>query len=144
MNGQGEYHYKNGDIYTGEWRDDQKHGEGTYYVDEDQIKQVGQWVNNNMEGEFKIVEVDQKIKFFDNTQDASTWEWDFGDLSTGSVEKEPLHVFTEIDTLTVNLKINYPDSKNMNVTRRKVRIEITFVSEKPISFTTKIEFLDEN
>jgi hypothetical protein len=35
MNGQGEYHYKNGDIYTGEWRDDQKHGEGTYYVDED-------------------------------------------------------------------------------------------------------------
>ena len=44
----------------------------------------------------------------------------------------------------VDLKINYPDSKNMNVTRRKVRIELTFVSEKPISFTTKIEFLDEN
>ena len=58
MNGQGEYHYKNGDIYTGEWREDQKHGEGTYYVDEDQIKQVGQWVNNNMEGEFKIYESD--------------------------------------------------------------------------------------
>ena len=68
-----------------------------------------------MEGEFKIVEVDQKIKFFDNTKDADTWEWDFGDLSTGSVEKEPLHVFTEIDTLTVNLKVNSKYAGKMKI-----------------------------
>ena len=30
MNGKGKYHYKSGDEYVGEWKDDQKHGEGAY------------------------------------------------------------------------------------------------------------------
>ena len=44
----------------------------------------------------------------------------------------------------LQLKLNYPDGKNMNVSRKKIRVEITFVSEKPMSFTTKIELVDEN
>jgi len=44
----------------------------------------------------------------------------------------------------VNLKLNYPDGKNLNVSRKKIRVEITFVSDRPQSFTTKLEFVDEN
>ena len=44
----------------------------------------------------------------------------------------------------LQLKLDYPDGKNMNVSRKKIRVEITFVSEKPMSFTTKIELVDEN
>ena len=68
-----------------------------------------------MEGEFKLIEIDQKIKFFDNTKDAETWEWDFGDVSTGSAEKEPIHVFTELDTLTVSLKVNSKYAGKMKI-----------------------------
>ena len=88
-----------------------------------------------MEGEFKIVEVDQKIKFFDNTKDAETWEWDFGDVSTGSVEKEPLHVFTEIDTLTVNLKVN---SKYAG----KMKIKVVAAPPPPAKIQTTIVLIE--
>jgi hypothetical protein len=30
-----------------------------------------------------------------------------------------------------NLKLNYPDGKNLNVSRKKIRVEITFISDKP-------------
>lgn len=43
-----------------------------------------------------------------------------------------------------NLKLNYPDGKNLNVSRKKIRVEITFISDKSQSFTTKLEFVDEN
>ena len=71
MNGQGEYHYKDGDVYVGEWMDDQKHGEGTYQH-KDGEKYVGKWVKNQKEGEFKVYksgeEEPQIVNFKDNKQ----------------------------------------------------------------------------
>jgi hypothetical protein len=32
----------------------------------------------------------------------------------------------------------------MNVSRKKIKVEVSFKSEKSISFTSKIEFTDEN
>ncbi len=45
---------------------------------------------------------------------------------------------------SIQLKVFCPEGKNMNITRRKLRLDITFISDKPISFTSKIEFVDEN
>jgi hypothetical protein len=44
----------------------------------------------------------------------------------------------------INVKLLYPEGKNLNITRKKLRVEVTYKSDKPQSFTTKIEFLDEN
>jgi hypothetical protein len=44
----------------------------------------------------------------------------------------------------INIKLHYPEGKNLNVSRKKIRVEIQYKSDKPQSFTTKIEFTDEN
>lgn len=44
----------------------------------------------------------------------------------------------------INLKLNYPEGKNLNITRKKIRVEVTYKNDKPQSFTTKLEFFDEN
>ena len=31
----------------------------------------------------------------------------------------------------INLKLNYPEGKNLNISRKKIKVEITFKSEKP-------------
>lgn len=41
------------------------------------------------------------------------------------------------------LEISYPDGKNIGVTKKRVRIEVSFISKKPISFCTNLEFSDE-
>ena len=41
------------------------------------------------------------------------------------------------------LEITYPDGKNIGVTKKRVRIEVSFISKKPISFCTNLEFSDE-
>lgn len=38
----------------------------------------------------------------------------------------------------------FPEGKSIGITKTKVRVEACFVSPKPTSFTTKIEFTDEN
>jgi hypothetical protein len=42
------------------------------------------------------------------------------------------------------LEITYPDGKNIGVTKKRVRIEVTFCSKKPISFCTNLEFSDDS
>ena len=48
--GQGTYHHKNGDKYSGNWKNSKKHGRGTY-IWKSGIKYVGQWQNSNMHGQ---------------------------------------------------------------------------------------------
>ncbi len=68
MHGEGTYIYKkSGDIYSGSWVENKKHGQGRYEFSADQSQFVGQWVNGDMvsgtwelkgagvyEGEFKL------------------------------------------------------------------------------------------
>ena len=47
MHGQGTYFYfKEGDKYTGEWKDNLKNGQGTYTWS-NANKYTGEWQNNN-------------------------------------------------------------------------------------------------
>jgi len=48
--GQGTYHHKNGDKYSGNWKNSKKHGRGTYTW-KNGNKYVGQWQNSNMHGQ---------------------------------------------------------------------------------------------
>ncbi len=40
------------------------------------------------------------------------WEWDFGDHTTGSVEKNPSHVYEKVGTYTVILRVSGPYGKD--------------------------------
>ena len=50
----GSYTYDGGDIYVGEWKDDKRHGQGTYYYLENNRfkgdKYVGEWRNGDRHG----------------------------------------------------------------------------------------------
>ena len=44
----------------------------------------------------------------------------------------------------LDIKLAFPDEKIIGVSKNKVRVEVMFKSDKPISFVSKIEFLDDN
>lgn len=48
----------------------------------------------------------EMVKFRDKTEGAEDWNWDFGDNSTGSYQKEPLHIFKEEGEYKVRLLVN--------------------------------------
>ena len=43
-----------------------------------------------------------------------------------------------------NLQLRYLDGKNLGVTKNKIKMEVSFSSEKPFSFTTKLDFADND
>ena len=43
-----------------------------------------------------------------------------------------------------DLNINFPEGKNLGVTKSKIKVEVSFKSNKPLSFTTKLEFFDDS
>lgn len=44
----------------------------------------------------------------------------------------------------VDVKVNFLDGTNLGVTKKKIRVEVSFKSDKPISFTVKINFYDSS
>lgn len=54
MHGKGVYRYSEGDVYSGEWREDKRHGKGTvtYVSSKGSVveKYEGDWVNGKMHG----------------------------------------------------------------------------------------------
>ena len=43
----------------------------------------------------------------------------------------------------VNLEIEFPEGKNLGVTKTRLKVDVSFSSKKPISFSTKIIFQDD-
>jgi len=41
-----------------------------------------------------------------------------------------------------NLQLKYLEGKNLGVTKNKIKMEVSFYTEKPFSFTTKLDFAD--
>ena len=41
------------------------------------------------------------------------------------------------------ITLNFPDGKNLGVTKQKLKVEAIFVNKKPLSFTTHIDFYDD-
>jgi hypothetical protein len=44
----------------------------------------------------------------------------------------------------IDLKVRYLTGSNLGVTRKQIKVEIGFASEKPVSFTVKVSFFDNN
>ena len=47
-----------------------------------------------------------EITFNDKSQNATSYEWDFGDNTTKSIEKNPVHCYSQAKTYTVKLKVS--------------------------------------
>ena len=50
-------------------------------------------------------------------------------------------IATEVGKLPITL--NFPDGKNLGVTKQKLKVEAVFQNKKPLSFTTFIDFYDD-
>jgi hypothetical protein len=50
-------------------------------------------------------------------------------------------IATEVGKLQITLK--FPDGKNLGVTMQKLKVEAVFQNKKPLSFTTFIDFYDD-
>ena len=56
-NGNGTQKYFNGDVYRGEWLDDQRHGLGTFFDAKNEQERTGNWVHDQEEGQPKKTEI---------------------------------------------------------------------------------------
>lgn len=50
-------------------------------------------------------------------------------------------IATEVGKLPITL--NFPDGKNLGVTKQKIKVEAIFTNKKPLSFTTYVDFYDD-
>ena len=73
------------------------------------------------------------IAFFDESIDATYWEWDFGD-GTISNEQNPVHEFADSGSYTVRL-IVHSDGGCPDTIYSTVRVEMEFIINVPNSFT---------
>ncbi|XP_043472266.1 radial spoke head 1 homolog [Leptopilina heterotoma] len=53
--GFGAYYYMNGDIYEGSWKQNFRHGLGTYFYAENNVKFMGTWICDRMQGPGKLI-----------------------------------------------------------------------------------------
>ena len=44
------YNYPNGDIYTGEWMNDTRHGRGEYQYSDEDMTYIGMWRHGKRSG----------------------------------------------------------------------------------------------
>lgn len=50
-------------------------------------------------------------------------------------------IATEVGKLPITL--NFTDGRNLGVTKQKLKVEAVFINKKPLSFTTHIDFYDD-
>ena len=44
----------------------------------------------------------------------------------------------------IDLRVRYLTGSNLGVTRKQIKVELSFISDKPVSFTVKLNFFDSN
>jgi hypothetical protein len=44
---------------------------------------------------------------------------------------------------SINLKLQFPEGTNLSITKKRMRVDAVFISQKSLSFTTRVEFYDE-
>lgn len=67
------------------------------------------------------------VVFTDLSSNASSWDWNFGDGSANSTEKNPIHAYTANGIYTVTLTVG-----NMNGTDTEVKSDLIIVSTAPV------------
>ena len=70
--------YVNQDVYSGNWKDGEKHGQGTYVFFETGMKFVGKWNNGQIsQGEWKYPNGTKFTGKFDNNKPKGKGKWQF-------------------------------------------------------------------
>lgn len=71
--------------------------------------------NFNFDNSIKYHE-GELVRFIDQSDNASEWEWDFGDKSDISVVKDPIHVFKKAGKYNITLTVNGICEKEETIT----------------------------
>lgn len=91
----------------------------------------------------------EMVKFYDRTEDAQKWEWDFGDGSEPSTQKNPLHIYQSKGDYTIRLLINNSCQKevNLHIDERLALLDTTkfpkFKIPKTIMVGEQLDVVDE-
>lgn len=91
----------------------------------------------------------EMVKFYDRTEDAEEWKWDFGDGTEASTQKNPLHIYEAKGDYTVRLLINNSCKKEVtiNIDEKLILLDTTkfpkFKIPKTIMVGEKLEVSDE-
>ena len=67
--GFGIYHYSNGDVYEGDWKNNMQHGRGKYYFT-DGFTYEGEWKEHQIHGTGKYLDL-KKFGFFGEFRDGN-------------------------------------------------------------------------
>jgi PKD repeat protein len=71
------------------------------------------------------------VLFADNSTNADTWSWDFGDNTTASVKNPPAHTYTAVGLHTVNLTVVNTTSNTKDYA--STTINVTAAPVKPVA-----------
>jgi len=91
----------------------------------------------------------EMVKFYNRTDDAQEWRWDFGDGSEISTQKNPLHIYQSEGDYTVQLLINNSCKKEVTISidKKLALLDTTrfpkFKIPKNIMVGQKLEVNDE-
>ena len=57
-------------------------------------------------------------------------------------ENVELNHYVPHDAGDIQLTLTFPDGHQLGVTKEKMSVEVSFISNRPVSFTTKVDFMD--
>lgn len=66
------------------------------------------------------------------------------EITNGGYENINLKHGVAQEFSAIDLKIKYLNGSNLGVTKKQIKVELSFVSDKPVSFTVKLNFYDSN
>ncbi|AKB28648.1 cell surface protein [Methanosarcina siciliae T4/M] len=69
--------------------------------------------NNNITSDYVFLSV--PVQFTDLSENATKWNWDFGDGST-SIKQNPVHAYSEVGTYTVKLTVSNSNGTDLKLT----------------------------
>ena len=88
--GYGTLTYEDGEKYVGEWKNDNKHGQGTYTKANGTIAHSGEWVNDEPKTEVDLLESDI-IARAEAAENKITKNYDSGAVYCGQMEGDQRH-----------------------------------------------------
>ena len=95
---------------------------------EQEIMPVANFKANATEGYVPL-----SVQFTDLSENATSWEWDFGDRSEGSYDQNPVHVFDSAGSYNVSLTISNNHGQYIKTIENYILVE----SDKSIRFVLK-------
>eukprot|EP00347_Sterkiella_histriomuscorum_P004159 403361531 len=116
-NGTGFIQYQNGDCFKGEFRDDKIDGFGTFFIQATLELYIGNWINNNRQGQAYIIYKDQ-AKYYE------------GNFKNNKMDGQGQIINKAPDMLEILSQFNLPDDWNSVKTTININIDLVQMLQK--------------